>query len=305
MFAARDVTAMDTKGKEVIGVIGGSGIDRLAGLEGVRQETVVTPFGSPSDALVLARLGQQDLVFLPRHGRGHRIPPSQINFRANIYALKMMGCTQIISLSAVGSLKEEICPGTFVVIDQFIDRTFSRTKSFFDSGLVCHVALGNPVCDRLRERLLSAARASGVDAIDGGTYLAMEGPQFSTRAESELYRNWGCDVIGMTNMPEAKLAREAEICYATVAMVTDFDCWHPDHDDVTVETILQVLTSNSSKASSLLARAVPTASGDSFPCPHGCRTALDNSLVTSPDYRDEGLLLKLDLLLNWRKSNVG
>jgi len=296
---------MDAEGQEIIGVIGGSGIDQLDGLEGVRRETVVTPFGSPSDALTLARLGQQDLVFLPRHGRGHRLPPSQINFRANIYALKMMRCTQIISLSAVGSLKDGICPGTFVVIDQFIDRTFARAKSFFDSGLVGHVALGEPVCGRLRGRLLSAAQGAGIEVIDGGTYLAMEGPQFSTRAESELYRNWGCDVIGMTNMPEAKLAREAEICYATVAMVTDYDCWHPDHDDVTVETILQVLTSNAAKASSLLAHAVPTVSGDNFPCPHGCRTALDNSLVTSPEYRDEDLLLKLDLLLNWRKPNVG
>jgi 5'-methylthioadenosine phosphorylase len=299
------MTAMDTKGQEIVGVIGGSGIDQLEGLGDVRHEAVVTPFGSPSDELVLARLDHQDLVFLPRHGRGHKIPPSQINFRANIYALKMMGCTQIISLSAVGSLKDELSPGTFVMVDQFIDRTFDRAKSFFDLGLVGHVALGEPVCERLRGRLLSAAQAGGIEAIDGGTYLAMEGPQFSTRAESNLYRSWGCDVIGMTNMPEAKLAREAEICYATVAMVTDYDCWHPDHDDVTVETILQVLTSNSAKASSLLSHAVPTVSGDYFPCPHGCRTALDNSLVTSPDHRDEHLLSKLGLLLNWRKSNVG
>ena len=213
-----------------------------------------------------------------------------------------MGCTQIISLSAVGSLKEDLSPGKFVLVDQFIDRTIDRTKSFFDSGLVGHVALGKPVCERLRQRLLSSAENNDIEVIDGGTYLAMEGPQFSTMAESELYRSWGCDVIGMTNMPEAKLAREAEMCYATVAMVTDYDCWHPEHDDVTVETILQVLASNSAKANSLLAEAVPTIARDGFPCPHGCRTALDNSLVTSSDYRDPDLLSKLDLLLNWRKS---
>lgn len=294
---------MDAEGREVIGVVGGSGIGQLAGLENIRRETVDTPFGLPSDELTLANLEQQEVVFLPRHGPGHRIPPSQINFRANVYALKMAGCTQIISLSAVGSLKEDLSPGKFVVIDQFIDRTFAREKSFFDSGLVGHVSLADPVCSRLRGRLLLASEAAGIEAVDGGTYLAMEGPQFSTRAESHLYRSWGCDVIGMTNMPEAKLAREAEMCYATVAMVTDYDCWRPGHDDVTVEAIVQVLTANSAKASALVANAVPRASEDHFPCPHGCRTALDASLITSPDYRDDRLVSKLDLLLNWRSSD--
>ena len=297
----KEVT-MDAKDSEIIGVIGGSGIDELEGLQDVRRERIDTPFGDVSDEVTLAQLGQQDLVFLPRHGKGHRIPPSQINFCANIYALKMLGCTQIISLSAVGSLKEDLSPGTFVLVDQFIDRTFGRRKSFFDTGLVGHVSLGDPVCKRLRTRLFSASKAAGVEAVNGGTYLAMEGPQFSTRAESNLYRSWGCDVIGMTNMPEAKLAREAEICYATVAMVTDYDCWHPEHEDVTVEAILQVLMSNSAKACALVQQAVPHTLEDRFPCPHGCRTALDDALVTSPDHRDKEQLSKLDFLLKRGRS---
>ncbi|MBT8001708.1 MAG: S-methyl-5'-thioadenosine phosphorylase, partial [Rhodospirillales bacterium] len=219
----------------VIGIIGGSGVSEIDGLSNTRWEKVTSSFGEPSDELLFGELDGQQIVFLPRHGRGHRIPPSELNFCANIDALKRAGVTEIISVSAVGSLKEELPPGTFVIVDQFIDRTFARTKSFFSTGLVAHVGLGHPVCGRLGDALEAAATELDIPVARGGTYLVMEGPQFSTLAESELYRSWNCDVIGMTNMPEAKLAREAEMCYATVAMVTDFDCWHPDHDHVTVE----------------------------------------------------------------------
>ncbi|MBE9553426.1 MAG: S-methyl-5'-thioadenosine phosphorylase, partial [Proteobacteria bacterium] len=218
----------------VIGVIGGSGIYDMDGLENVEWRRVDSPFGAPSDELMFAEFQGQKMVFLPRHGRGHRLPPSEINFRANIDALKRSGVTEILSLSAVGSLREELAPGTFVIVDQFIDRSFARVKSFFEAGMVGHVSMADPICSRLAGHLEAAAAAAGIESVRGGTYLVMEGPQFSSRAESELYRSWGCDVIGMTNMPEAKLAREAEICYASVAMVTDYDCWHPHHDDVTV-----------------------------------------------------------------------
>ena len=239
-------SALDTP--EVIGVMGGTGVDQLDGLTNVRRQAVDTPFGAPSAHLMIGTLGRQRILFLPRHGEGHRIPPSEINFRANMYALKAMGCTQLISISAVGSLREHLAPGRFVLVDQFIDRTYARAKSFFGTGLVAHVSLGDPVCHRLGSRIMTAAQAAEIEMEKGGTYLVMEGPQFSTRAESELYRSWGCDVIGMTNMPEAKLAREAEICYASVAMVTDYDCWHPHHDDVTVEAIVKVLIENADKA---------------------------------------------------------
>ncbi len=228
----------------VIGIIGGSGIYEIAGLTEIEWRRVPSPFGEASDELCFGRLAGTRVVFLPRHGRGHRIPPSEINYRANIDALKRAGATALLSLSAVGSLKVELPPGSFVLIDQFIDRTFARSKSFFGTGLVAHVAFGHPVCGRLGDALAAAGAAAGVVLQRGGTYVCMEGPQFSTLAESNLHRSWGCAVVGMTNMPEAKLAREAELCYASVAMVTDFDCWHPDHDHVTVEMIIGVLLAN-------------------------------------------------------------
>jgi len=277
----------------VIGIIGGSGLYDIDGLEKVEWRTVDSPFGAPSDALMFAELAGQKLVFLPRHGRGHRLPPSDLNFRANIDALKRAGVTEILSLSAVGSLREDLPPGTFVIVDQFIDRTFAREKSFFGTGLVAHVSMAEPVCPRLGDVLEDSLQACGIKAVRGGTYLAMEGPQFSSKAESELYRQWGCAVIGMTNMPEAKLAREAEMCYATVAMVTDFDCWHPDHDHVTVETIIQVLMANADKGRALVKAAVPTLSDRTETCRAGCHTALQTALITAPDARDPDLVQKL------------
>jgi 5'-methylthioadenosine phosphorylase len=277
----------------VIGIIGGSGLYQIEGLADVAWRPVETPFGAPSDELCFGRLGGTQIVFLPRHGRGHRIPPSEINFRANIDALKRSGVTDLVSLSAVGSLKPELPPGSFVLVDQFIDRTFARPKSFFGTGCVAHVSMGHPVCARLGDRLAAAAQAAGIAMVRGGTYLVMEGPQFSSLAESNLYRGWGCDVIGMTNMPEAKLAREAELCYATIAMVTDFDCWHPDHDHVTVEQIITVLLANAEKAKGLVARAVPLIAADRD-CSQGCRTVLDHALITAPEARDGALVAKLD-----------
>ena len=280
----------------VVGIIGGSGLYEIDGLENVEWRTVESSFGTPSDALMFAELKGQKMVFLPRHGRGHRIPPSELNFRANIDALKRAGVTEILSLSAVGSLRKDLSPGTFVIIDQFIDRTFARAKSFFDTGLVAHVSMAEPVCARLGDALTDAAKAVDIPTVRGGSYLAMEGPQFSSRAESELYRQWGCSVIGMTNMPEAKLAREAEMCYATVAMVTDFDCWHPDHDDVTVETIIKVLMDNADKARALVREVVPMLAGRSETCHAGCHTALENALITAPDARDPALVEKLSAI---------
>ena len=278
----------------VIGVIGGSGVYDIEGLEAREWRRVESSFGEPSDELLFGRLEGQAMVFLPRHGRGHRVPPSELNFRANIDAMKRAGVTEIISVSAVGSLREDVAPGTFVIVDQFIDRTFARLKSFFESGLVAHVSMAEPVCGRLGDALEAAAKELGIDHLRGGTYLVMEGPQFSTKAESELYRSWGCDVIGMTNMPEAKLAREAEICYATVAMATDYDCWHPHHDEVTVEQIVQVLLANADKARSLVKAAVPKLSGRTEPCQKGCHHALDNAIITPPDKRDPEVVSRLD-----------
>ena len=277
----------------VIGIIGGSGIYDIDGLENTRWEAVASPFGAPSDELLFGDLAGQKMVFLPRHGRGHRIPPSEVNYRANIDALKRAGVTEILSVSACGSLKEDLPPGTFVIADQFIDRTFAREKSFFGTGLVAHVALGHPVCGRLGDAVEAACKEVGIDAVRGGTYLAMEGPQFSTLAESNLYRSWGCDVIGMTNMPEAKLAREAEMCYATIAMVTDFDCWHPDHDHVTVEAIIKVLLENAEKGRSLVKQVTPKLSGRTDTCAHGCHTALEHALITAPEARDPDMIQKL------------
>lgn len=278
----------------VIGVIGGSGIYEIDGLEDARWVSAGSPFGAPSDQLLVGVLAGVKMVFLPRHGRGHPIPPSELNSRANIDVLKRAGVTEIISLSACGSLREELDPGTFVVVDQFIDRTFARAKSFFGTGLVAHIAFGHPVCGRLGDALEATLRDLGIKCVRGGTYLVMEGPQFSTLAESELYRAWGCDVIGMTNMPEAKLAREAEMCYATVAMVTDYDCWHPDHDHVTVEAIIKVLMDNATKGRSLVGRLAPRLAGRTERCEHGCHTALATAIITATEARDPELVSKLD-----------
>ncbi|MBV9735167.1 MAG: S-methyl-5'-thioadenosine phosphorylase [Acidisphaera sp.] len=278
----------------VVGVIGGSGLYDIEGLEEKRWQRVHTPWGAPSDELLHGVLGGVRCVFLPRHGRGHRLSPSHLNYRANIDALKRAGCTDILSLSAVGSLQPDLPPGRFVIVDQFIDRSFARQKSFFGEGCVAHVSMANPVCPRLGDALHEAARAADIAATRGGTYLVMEGPQFSTRAESELYRAWGCSVIGMTNMPEAKLAREAELCYATVAMVTDFDCWHPEHDHVTVEAVMAVLQANAGRAATLLRQAVPAIGARRSACPGGCDHALDHAIVTPTALRDPALMARLD-----------
>jgi 5'-methylthioadenosine phosphorylase len=278
----------------VIGVIGGSGIYDIEGLEGKAWRRVHTPWGDPSDELLEGWLDGVRCVFLPRHGRGHRLSPSHLNYRANIDALKRAGCTDVISLSAVGSLKGELPPGHFVIVDQFIDRSFAREKSFFGEGCVAHVSVAHPVCARLGDGLEVAASALGLPVTRGGTYLVMEGPQFSTKAESELYRSWGCSVIGMTNMPEAKLAREAELCYATVAMVTDFDCWHPDHDAVTVDMVVKTLFANADKARDLVRTVVPAIAGGRGPCRAGCDRALEYAIITAPGRRDPDLLAKLD-----------
>ncbi|HKB55106.1 MAG TPA: S-methyl-5'-thioadenosine phosphorylase [Ramlibacter sp.] len=280
----------------VIGVLGGSGVYEIDGLANRRWLKVDSPFGAPSDELLLGDLDGQPMVFLPRHGRGHRIPPGEINFRANVDALKRCGVTDLISVSAVGSLRQELPPGTFVIVDQFIDRTFARSNSFFGTGMVAHVSMAHPVCRRLGDHLQAAARAAGIPAVRGGTYLVMEGPQFSTLAESELYRQWKCDVIGMTNMPEAKLAREAEICYATVAMVTDFDCWHPGHDAVTVNQIIQVLLANADKARSLVRHVAPALRADATAPACACRHVLDHALITAPEARDRAVLARLDAI---------
>jgi len=253
-----------------------------------------SPFGAPSDALLIGDLGEVQLVFLPRHGRGHRIPPDEVNYRANIDALKRAGVTDLISMSACGSLREELPPGTFVLVDQYIDRTVDRARSFFGTGLVAHVSMAQPVCNRLVDTLAETAAELGVAHRRGGVYLAMQGPQFSSLAESELYRSWGCDVIGMTNQPEAKLAREAELCYASIAMVTDFDCWHQDHADVEVKDILAVLRSNAERARELLGAALGRLAARPRPCSEGCERVLDSAIITPPAARDPELMRKLD-----------
>ena len=284
---------MDTI-QPVIGIIGGSGLYDIDGLEDKEWRHVATPWGEPSDALLFGRLDGIRCVFLPRHGRGHRLSPTHLNYRANIDALKRSGVTDVLSLSAVGSLKEDLPPGHFVIVDQFIDRSFAREKSFFGDGCVAHVSVADPVCPRLGDAVEASARGLDLPVTRGGTYLVMEGPQFSTKAESQLYRSWGCSVIGMTNMPEAKLAREAELCYATVAMVTDFDCWHPDHGHVTVGQIVAVMNSNADKARALVRAVIPTLGAPRGPCPAGCDRVLDASITTPPDARDPVLIAKLD-----------
>ncbi len=277
-----------------LGVIGGSGLYEIEGMSEVRWERLQSPFGTASDELCFGRIEDLEVVFLPRHGRGHRLPPSDLNFRANIDVLKRAGVSEILSLSACGSLKAALPPGTFVIVDQFIDRTFARQKSFFGPGLVAHVALADPVCGRLGDHLETILERQGVPYARGGTYLTMEGPQFSTRAESELYRAWGCDVIGMTNMPEAKLAREAELCYATVAMVTDYDCWHDDHDNVSVEAVIKVLLANADKARALVKAVVPRLAGRGAACERGCHAALEHAIITAPEARDPAVAARLD-----------
>ena len=277
----------------MIGIIGGSGLYDLPGLSDTRWVRCDTPWGAPSDEIFVGRLGDAQLAFLPRHGRGHRIPPGEVNYRANIAALKSLGVTDVLSLSAVGSLRADLPPGSFVIVDQFIDRTFAREKSFFGTGLVAHVALAQPVCARLGDHLQRALAAQALPHARGGTYLVMEGPQFSTLAESRLYRSWNCDVIGMTNMPEAKLAREAELCYASVAMVTDFDCWHPAHDAVTVEAIVKVLLGNAAQAQRLVVQLADALAHDAHAAGCACRHALDHALITTPAARDPTMVEKL------------
>jgi len=278
-----------------LGIIGGSGLYQIDGLRDAEWLRVESPFGAPSDEILLGNLEGLDVAFLPRHGRGHRVPPSDINFRANIDALKRTGVTDIISMSAVGSLRNELVPGDFVIVDQFIDRTFKRVKSFFGRGLVAHISMAHPVCGRIGEHLIRAADdVSDLHVVKGGTYMVMEGPQFSTLAESELYRSWGCDVIGMTNMPEAKLAREAEICYATVAMVTDYDCWNEDHDNVTVDAVIEMVNHNATHARDLLIALAGTIDKHRGPCENGCNRALENAVMTAPEMRDGTLVAKLD-----------
>ena len=281
----------------IVGVIGGSGVYHLPGLADLREEQVSTPWGEPSDALRFGKIGATEVVFLARHGRGHRLSPSGINYRANIYALKAAGVTDLITVSACGSFKAELNPGLFVLVDQFVDRTFGRHSSFFGNGCVAHVSMAHPVAPLLQARLAAAAEAEEIGYIRGGTYVAMEGPQFSSLAESRAYQAAGFDVIGMTAMPEAKLAREAEISYATVAMVTDYDCWHPEHDNVDVAAIVATLQANTGKAERLLARLLQDFPAEHEACPLGSDRALETALLTAPEARDPALLKKLGVIL--------
>jgi 5'-methylthioadenosine phosphorylase len=280
--------------KSVLGIIGGSGVYDLPGLANVRDERVHSPWGHPSGPLRIGEVDGLPVVFLSRHDKGHRLSPSDINYRANIDVLKRAGVTDLVSLSACGSFKEDLPPGTFVLVDQFFDRTYNRENSFFGTGLVAHVSMAHPVSPKLHERIVAAAGEETIGVVRGGTYVCIEGPQFSTHAESMVYKNLGFSVIGMTNMPEAKLAREAEICYASIAMVTDFDCWHPHHDAVTVQDIIQVLGENADKAKCLVARLAKEFPREHEPCPIGSDRALDNALITAPEARDPDLIARLD-----------
>jgi 5'-methylthioadenosine phosphorylase len=276
-----------------LAIIGGSGLYDLPGLEDTRWVAVDTPWGAPSDEVFLGRLGRTELAFLPRHGRGHRIAPSEVNYRANMAALKMLGATDVLAVSAVGGLREELPPGQFVIVDQFIDRTSGRAKSFFGRGLVAHVSMAHPVCTRLGDHLAAALQAQAIEHTRGGTYLVIDGPQFSTQAESHLYRAWGASVIGMTNLPEAQLAREAELCYASLAMVTDYDCWHPDHDAVTVDAVIRVLLKNAESARSVVRALAERVAHDGHAMQCTCRRALDHALITAPDARDPAMVERL------------
>lgn len=281
----------------VVGIIGGSGVYDLPGLKNMRHERVTTPWGEPSDALCFGEVGETRIVFLPRHGRGHRLSPSGINYRANIDALKRAGVTDIVSISACGSFRSELFPGLFVLVDQFVDRTRARESSFFGNGCVAHVSMAHPVAPRLAARIAEAAKAEEIEAVSGGTYVCIEGPQFSSYGESLTYKAADYDVIGMTALPEAKLAREAEISYATVAMVTDFDCWHPEHDNVDVAQVIEIVRNNSERASRLLARLLADFPKEHEPCPIGSDRALDNAILTAPEARDPALLAKLDAVM--------
>ncbi len=281
----------------VIGIIGGSGVYDIEGLENPQWSAIKSPWGTPSDEILTGTLDGVDMAFLPRHGRGHVHSPTTINYRANIDALKRIGVTDIISVSACGSFREHMAPGDFVIVDQFIDRTVNREKSFFGSGCVGHVSIAHPTCERLGDALEEAAKSIDITTHRGGTYLAMEGPQFSSLAESKMYREvWGCDVIGMTNMPEAKLAREAEICYASVAMITDYDSWHPDHGEVDITSIIATLTANSENARTLIKSLAPILGSTHEPCPFGCDRALQFALMTAPEKRDPVLMEKLEAI---------
>ena len=281
--------------KTKIGVIGGSGVYEIDGLRDANWVDVETPWGTPSDKILSGNLDGVDMVFLPRHGRGHVHSPTTVPYRANIDALKRLGVTDVVSVSACGSFREDMAPGDFVVVDQFIDRTFAREKSFFGNGCVAHVSVANPVCPRLSALCVEAAQSAGVKVHDGRTYLAMEGPQFSSIAESKLYRDvWGCDVIGMTNMPEAKLAREAELCYASVAMITDYDSWHPEHGTVDISEIVATLTGNAEKARSLVSKLPKLLGLEREDCEYLCDRALEFAIITAPDARDPELVAKLD-----------
>ena len=280
--------------KAVLGVIGGSGIYDLPGLQKVRQRTIRSPWGEPSAPLRIGEIAGTPVVFISRHCEGHRLSPSDINYRANIDVLKRAGVTDLVSLSACGSYKQELPPGTFVLVDQFVDRTFNRASSFFGKGCVAHVSMAHPVSPLLQDRIAAAAEREGIKIVRGGTYVCIEGPQFSTYAESMTYKGLGYSVVGMTNLPEAKLAREAELCYASVAMVTDFDCWHPDHDAVTVQDIIAVLSANAGKAKALVARLARDFPREHEPCPVGSDRALDTALITAPAARDKKLAKKLD-----------
>ncbi|TDX67601.1 5'-methylthioadenosine phosphorylase [Methylosinus sp. sav-2] len=283
--------------RAVVGIIGGSGVYHLPGLQDLREERVTTPWGDPSDALHFGRIGETQVVFLPRHGRGHVFSPSGINYRANIFALKQAGVTDLVSVSACGSFKSEFYPGLFVLPDQFVDRTFGRQSSFFGNGCVAHVSMAHPVAPLLAKRIAAAAKAEGIEHSVGGTYVCMEGPQFSSYAESLTYKAAGYDVIGMTAMPEAKLAREAELSYATIAMVTDFDCWHPEHDNVDVAAVIAVVRDNADKASRLLARLLTDFPQEHEPCPIGSDRALDTAILTAPEARDPALMEKLGVIV--------
>ena len=282
--------------KAFLGIVGGSGIYDVPGVEGAEWRQVDSKWGQPSDAIRIGRIGTTDVAFLPRHGRGHRFSPSDINYRANIDALKRVGVTDLVSLSAVGSLREDLPPGTFVLVDQFIDRTFARAKSFFGAGCVAHVSMAHPVSPLLADRIAAAGIAEGIMCRRGGTYVVMEGPQFSSLAESRLYRSWEASVIGMTNMPEAKLAREAELSYATIAMVTDYNSWHPDHDMVDVASVIRVLNANREHVQRLVARLARDFPSEHEACPIGSDRALDHAIMTAPEARDPALLDKLDVV---------
>jgi 5'-methylthioadenosine phosphorylase len=293
------------KNKDIIlGIIGGSGLYDIEGLKNKKWVKVDSVFGAPSDQIMFAELDGLEIRFLPRHGRGHVLIPSDINYKANIEALKSIGVTEIISISAVGSLREDFVPGDFVLVDQFVDRTHKRQSTFFQNGLVAHVSMAHPVCSRNGNHIIEAAKNKKIKIHKSGTYLVMEGSQFSTKAESEIYRKWGCDIIGMTNMPEAKLAREAEICYTSVAMVTDFDCWHPNHDNVSVDAIIKILNENAENAKKLIKGFIPILLNDNNANSCICKKSLDNSIITSPEMRSHAVMSKLKSILSRLNSNI-